>query len=163
MVFPKHFIPPMLVNLTLGSVLWTTYAETSDILTPHVSSSLGVAAFSGAAAGGMQALFAAPAENVRFLLEGGSPVNWSHAWKEVFKGSRTRDTPTSLQAELHEARQVRQWMKEVGEMAGRGWNGWGWGFGKDVCGMIPLELCVIVYTDSHPELQALLSSSQFLK
>lgn len=129
----------MLANLVLGSVLWTTYAETSDFLTPHMSSPLYVAALSGAAAGGMQAVFAAPAENMRFLLEGGSPVNWSHAWKEVFRGTQNTDASKSLKSELHEARQVRQWMKEVGEMAGRGWNGWGWGFGKDICGAAVLD------------------------
>lgn len=134
MVIPKHFIPPMLVNIALGSVLWTAYAEASDFLTPHISSPLCVAAVSGGIAGGTQAILAAPAENVRFLLEGGSPaVGWSHAWKEVFRDTQSKSA-TSAQAELHEARQVRQWMKEVGEMAGRGWDGWGWGCGKDVCG-----------------------------
>ncbi|KAI0797629.1 hypothetical protein C8Q75DRAFT_801562 [Abortiporus biennis] len=134
MVIPKHFLPPMAVNILIGSVLWTSYGEASEYLADHISSPLCVAALSGGIAGGMQALVAAPAENVRFALEGGtSATGWSHAWKEVFRGTNYR-TAESRDAQLHEAREVRQWMKEVGEMAGRGWDGWGWGFAKDVCG-----------------------------
>jgi len=134
MVIPKHFVPPMVVNLALGSVLWATYSEAANALSTQLSSSLLVSALSGGIAGGTQALLAAPAENVRFLLEGGNSANgWYHAWREVFRGS---DGATALprEAQLHEARQVRAWMKEVGEMAGRGWNGWGWGVVKDTCG-----------------------------
>lgn len=36
--------------------------------------------------------------------------------------------------ELDEARKVRDWMRDVRDMAGRGWDGWGFGFIKDVCG-----------------------------
>ncbi|KAH9951956.1 hypothetical protein B0H21DRAFT_6413 [Amylocystis lapponica] len=135
MVIPRHFIPPMLVNGVLGFVLWSTYTEVSGALEPHLSSHPTIlAAFSGASAGGMQALIAAPAENVRFALEGNPAVRgWSHAWKEVFRGTRSPDE-VSRQSQVHEARQVRDWMREVGDMAGRGWEGWGWGCAKDVCG-----------------------------
>lgn len=123
-----------MVNVVLGAVLWSTYAETSEFLGEHITSPLGVAALSGGVAGGAQALVAAPAENVRFIFEGGTPATgWSIAWKEVFRG--TDDHTTKPKADrIHEAREVRQWMREVGEMAGRGWNGWGWGCAKDICG-----------------------------
>ncbi|KAH9934686.1 uncharacterized protein B0H18DRAFT_977706 [Fomitopsis serialis] len=136
MVIPKHFIPPMLVNGALGYVLWSTYSEVSELLDPHLSDCpITVAAISGAAAGGMQAIVAAPAENVRLAIEGGSSSasGWSHAWKEVFRGTRAAATRSRLE-EVHEARQVRDWMKDVGEMAGRGWDGWAWGCAKDICG-----------------------------
>ena len=123
-----------MVNLALGSVLWTTYSEASTLLEPLLDSPLYVATISGAAAGGAQALVAAPAENVRFVLEGGSPATgWSYAWKEVFRGTRS-NLPMSKRDQLHEARQVREWMREVGDMAGRGWDGWKWGVAKDACG-----------------------------
>ena len=116
-------------------MLWTTYSEVTALLEHHTDSQIPVAAISGAVAGGTQALVAAPAENVRFALEGGSPAaGWSHAWKEVFRGTRS-DLPKSKRDELHEAREVRDWMREVGDMAGRGWDGWKWGVVKDACGM----------------------------
>ncbi|KAF8919345.1 hypothetical protein CPB85DRAFT_1278680 [Mucidula mucida] len=120
MVIPKHFIPPMAVNAVLGTVLWTTYGEASTALDPYIGHHpTATAALSGAFAGGAQALVAAPAENARLLLEGGTVYHsWSHAWKET----------------MEEARQVRSWMKDVGDMAGRGWDGWGWGLAKDMCG-----------------------------
>ncbi|KAI0647231.1 hypothetical protein C8Q79DRAFT_925810 [Trametes meyenii] len=135
LVIPKHFLPPMFVNGLLGVVLWSTYTEASSTLEPYLAPHpTTLAALSGAAAGGAQALLAAPAENMRFALEGTSrATGWHDAWKEVF---RRTEPPTDLprQAQLHEARQVREWMKEVGEMAGRGWDGWGWGCAKDICG-----------------------------
>ncbi|KDQ60663.1 hypothetical protein JAAARDRAFT_125449 [Jaapia argillacea MUCL 33604] len=134
-VIPKHFIPPMMVNAFLGTVLWTTYSECSQLLEARMNlHPLGVTALSGAVAGGVQAIAAAPAENVRLVIEGGTPRScWSHAWKEVFRGTEG-STASSRQRQIHEAREVRQWMKEVGEMAGRGWNGWGFGCAKDICG-----------------------------
>ncbi|KAI0050902.1 hypothetical protein FA95DRAFT_1535620 [Auriscalpium vulgare] len=135
-IFPKHFIPPLMVNALLGTVLWATYAETSAVLAPHMSASpIAVAALSGGVAGGMQAVVAAPAENLRLAIEGGSVRGgggWSHAWKEVFRG--TEPAHLTKEENLAEIRQVRNWMREVREMAGRGWDGWGWGFVKDVCG-----------------------------
>lgn len=126
----------MIVNGALGYVLWSTYSSTSELLEPHLPNSpICVAALSGAVAGGAQALVAAPAENVRLAVEGGSTSarGWSHAWKEVFRGTRTAGTQSRID-EVHEARQVRDWMREVGEMAGRGWDGWAWGCAKDICG-----------------------------
>ncbi|KAI0748306.1 hypothetical protein C8Q80DRAFT_1317985 [Daedaleopsis nitida] len=134
-VIPKHFVPPMLVNGLLGVVLWETYSAASSQLEPHLAAHpTTLAAASGALAGGAQAIVAAPAENMRFALEGTSPATgWHDAWKEVFL--RTQPMTTMPRAEqLSEARQVREWMREVGEMAGRGWDGWGWGCAKDVCG-----------------------------
>lgn len=136
MVIPKHFLPPMLVNALLGTVLWTTYAESSKLIEPYLGPyPTMVAGLSGGIAGGFQAIVAAPAENVRLLLEGGSGYHsWSHAWKVVFKGTELQE-PASRERKMKDARQVRRWMKDVGDMAGRGWNGWGWGLAKDITGM----------------------------
>ncbi|CDO72885.1 hypothetical protein BN946_scf185002.g70 [Trametes cinnabarina] len=126
----------MLVNGLLGVVLWSTYTEASSRLEPYLASyPTTLAAISGGVAGGAQAILAAPAENMRFALEGTSrATGWHDAWKEVFRRTEpSRELPRKEQ--LHEARQVRDWMKEVGEMAGRGWEGWGWGCAKDICGM----------------------------
>jgi hypothetical protein len=124
----------MVVNAALGTVLWTAYSETSDVLGPRLHSvPIVTAALSGAVAGGAQALIAAPAENLRRVMEGGKGHGWSHAWKEVFRGT-VPPPSASRQQNIREIRQVREWIKEVGYMAGRGWDGWGWGFAKDVCG-----------------------------
>ncbi|KAG6819538.1 hypothetical protein H0H93_010924, partial [Arthromyces matolae] len=133
-VIPKHFIPPMLVNAMLGTILWGTYAEAYAIIEPSMKHYPTLTAgLSGGVAGGIQALLAAPAENVRILLEGGSGgSSWYNAWKEVFQGTKSKSI--SRRSDIEDIRQLRGWMKEVGDMAGRGWNGWGWGFGKDICG-----------------------------
>ncbi|KAF9228582.1 hypothetical protein BS17DRAFT_772199 [Gyrodon lividus] len=134
MVIPKHFVPPMLANAVLGTVLWTTYTQSSTYLEPGLGHhSAFVAALSGAAAGGMQAFIAAPVENARLVIEGGTGRGWSHAWKEVFRGTQPLHSASRVD-QIRNIRQIRLWMKEVSEMAGRGWTGWGWGFGKDVCG-----------------------------
>lgn len=124
----------MLVNAFLGTVLWTTYAGVLHAIEPHIDHSPHLAAaLAGGLAGGAQALVAAPIENVRLAIEGGTGgSSWFHAWKEVFQG--TRSSSVSRKNDMAEIRQLRGWMKEVGDMAGRGWNGWGWGLVKDVCG-----------------------------
>ncbi|KAI0065485.1 hypothetical protein BV25DRAFT_1850911 [Artomyces pyxidatus] len=135
-VIPKHFIPPLIINAALGTVLWATYAETSAALATQLDNyPISVAALSGGVAGGMQAIVAAPAENLRLAIEGGSTKGggWSHAWQEVFRGTAS-DQHLTRQERLRNARQVREWMKEVRGMAGRGWDGWGWGLAKDVGG-----------------------------
>ncbi|EED84195.1 predicted protein [Postia placenta Mad-698-R] len=154
MVIPKHFIPPMVVNGLLGVVLWSTYTEVSDALESRLSTQpIALAAIAGASAGGIQALIAAPAENVRLAIEGGSSSvrGWSYAWKEVFRGTQSRSA-LDRHHEVHEARQVRDWMREVGDMAGRGWDGWGWGCAKDICGTklcaTPLYLAIMLIVDT---------------
>lgn len=134
MVIPKHFVPPMVANAMLGTVLWATYTETSNCLEAHLGTHPTIiAALSGAAAGGTQALVAAPVENTRLIIEGGTGRGWSHAWQEVFRGTEPPRS-ASRADNIKEMRQVRHWMKEVSGMAGRGWDGWGWGCAKDVCG-----------------------------
>lgn len=123
------------MNASLGTVLWATYAESSSAL--GNCDGLGahpivIAAISGAVAGGAQAVVAAPAENVRLAIEGGTGRGWSHAWKEVLRGTAPNQPIESTR--LRELRQFRSWMLDVRDMAGRGWNGWGWGLAKDVCG-----------------------------
>ena len=124
----------MLVNAGLGTVLWTAYGETSSTLEPFLpTQTLPNAAVSGAVAGACQAVVAAPAENVRLLLEQGfNGHSWSCAWKEVFR--EKVDTPKAGVQPLNEIRQLRNWMQDVGQMAGRGWEGWGWGCAKDAVG-----------------------------
>ncbi|KAF8503525.1 hypothetical protein F5888DRAFT_1662953 [Russula emetica] len=135
LVIGKHFIPPLLVNASLGTVLWAVYSESSSALGSCDSLEarpITIAAISGAVAGGAQAIVAAPAENVRLAIERGTGRGWSHAWKEVLRG--TTPIKSTESASLRELRQVRSWMTDVRNMAGRGWNGWGWGLAKDVCG-----------------------------
>ncbi|PFH50081.1 hypothetical protein AMATHDRAFT_4326 [Amanita thiersii Skay4041] len=136
-VIPKHFIPPMVVNALLGTVLWSTYTTAYEIIEPLLGQHPTLTtALSGAIAGGMQAFIAAPAENVRLILEGSSGGHsWSHAWQEVFKRpSGMASSHNSTKTTVHEIRELRNWWKDVGEMAGRGWEGWGWGCIKDMCG-----------------------------
>lgn len=125
-----------MVNAVLGTVLWTAYSESSSLLSGGdrlEAHPIATAAISGAIAGGAQAIVAAPAENARLAIEGGTAGGgWSHAWKEVLRG--TVQNQSAEKKGLHEIRQVRGWMMEVRDMAGRGWNGWGWGLAKDVCG-----------------------------
>jgi hypothetical protein len=148
-VLPKHFLPPIAVNAALGTVLWATYSEVSAILEPRFSNhQTTLAALSGGVAGAMQALAAAPVENVRLIVEGTSfshetfpalndglggstKAGWSNAWQEVFR--RSQQEPVQNK-DLQKAREVRDWMKDVRAMAGRGWEGWGWGVAKDTCG-----------------------------
>lgn len=116
-------------------MLWTTYAEASTFFETHFKHPLTVSMVSGAAAGAAQAIIAAPAENVRLVLEGGKYHGWSSAWKDVFLGSQVHYQLTETRAQkLHDARETRLWMKEVREMAGRGWNGFSWGLCKDAFG-----------------------------
>jgi len=131
-VFPKHFVPPILVNALLGTVLWTTYAEASSALANHTHP-ITCAFLAGGLAGGVQAVVAAPADNIRHAIEGGTG-GWSHAWKEVFRDTDAVTPPKSKAEAVVQARRVRDWMQEVGGMAGRGWSGWGWTLAKDVCG-----------------------------
>jgi len=136
LVIPKHFVPPLLVNAALGAVLWATYSESTSALRSYdglKTHPIMIATISGAIAGGTQAIAAAPAENVRLAIERSTTGGgWSHAWKEVLRG--TAPTQSTGKESLRELKQVRRWMMDVGDMAGRGWNGWGWGLAKDVCG-----------------------------
>jgi len=132
LVIPKHFVPPIIMNTALGTVLWAAYSESSSALGSYdglETHPITIAALSGAVAGGTQAIVAAPAENLRLALERSTTGgDWSHAWKEVLRGA-ARNESTRAES-LRELRQVRGWMMDVRDMAGRGWNGWGWGWLK---------------------------------
>ena len=137
------------MNASLGTVLWATYSETSSALSSRdnlEAHPIMIAAISGALAGGAQAIVAAPAENVRLAIERGAGRGWSHAWKEVVRGT-AQNQPTGS-ASLRELRQFRSWMLDVRDMAGRGWNGWGWGLAKDVCGELGFTLRWVLSSDS---------------
>jgi hypothetical protein len=72
----------------------------------------------------------APAENARILMEQGvfhsekSVSGWRHAWKEVFLRTESPLRPSSgaetRVQQIREMREVREWVREVREMAGRG-------------------------------------------
>jgi len=135
LVIPRHFVPPLIVNAALGTVLWTAYSESSSVLSSRAvleAHPIMIATISGAVAGGAQAIVAAPAENVRLAIERSTGGDWSHAWKEVVRGTASNQ-PIGRES-LHELREVQSWMMNVRDMAGRGWKGWGWGLAKDVCG-----------------------------
>jgi len=150
LVIPKHFIPPIMINTALGmslscgrflprshyilcagSCLWFAYAETHKKLEAHLRHrhTTLVAAISGGIAGGVQAIIAAPAENVRILLEGGTLHNgWRNIWRDVFRGTESDRMTT------REAREAQAWLHEVRGMVGRGWEGWRLGVAKDIVG-----------------------------
>jgi hypothetical protein len=140
LVIPKHFLPPIVVNTALGTVLWAAYSESSSALSSYdglEAHPITIAALSGAVAGGAQAIVAAPAENLRLAIERSTTGgDWSHAWREMLRGRAQNHQPIRVDS-LHEAKQVRGWMMDVRDMAGRGWKGWGWGLAKDVCGEQP--------------------------
>jgi len=135
-VIAQHFIPPLIVNAALGTILWTTYSVTHSALQTHIHNTLAVSALAGGVAGGIQALAAAPAENVRIVLEGGSQhAGWTDAWKEVFLATKAnQDLASQATMQRTDARLVREWMREVRGTAGRGWDGWRWTCAKDSCG-----------------------------
>ncbi len=134
----------MLVNAALGTVLWGTYGEASNRLEPYFTShSLSNAAVSGAISGACQAVVAAPAENVRLILEAGfGGHSWSCAWKEVFR-EKASSSVNATTRQMNEIRHWRSWFQEVGQMAGRGWEGWGWGCAKDAVGQCQM-LCALL-------------------
>ncbi|KAG8745113.1 hypothetical protein FRC10_008724 [Ceratobasidium sp. 414] len=142
LVLPRHFVPPLLVNTCLGTLLFTTYSVTYDAAHRDgvYPNSTAASAVAGATAGAVHAVAGAPAENVRLLLEGGttgpqtSIKGWRQAWKDVFIDSSQPNIRQSKITSRREAREIREWMREVGDMAGRGWEGWGWSCAKDVCG-----------------------------
>lgn len=117
---------------SLGSCLWFVYAETYKQIESHLHHrhTTLVSAISGGVAGGTQAVLAAPAENVRILLENGSSQgSWKTVWHEAFKGT---ETETSMK--MQDARKTQAWVHEVRGMVGRGWEGWRIGVAKDVVG-----------------------------
>ena len=130
------------------------------MLEPHLTHPLAISLVSGAVAGGAQAVVAAPAENVRLLLEGGSYSGWSSAWKDVFRDSEGQ-VKLSKAESLHQARQVRQWMSEVSDMAGRGWNGLYWGMAKDSTGERK-HACLSPFADIPVLRKSQVSLSSFL-
>ncbi|EJD44067.1 hypothetical protein AURDEDRAFT_65507 [Auricularia subglabra TFB-10046 SS5] len=138
-VISHHFIPPLLVNTALGTILWTTYSVAATELQDHVQHPVLASGLAGSIAGGAQALAAAPAENVRILLEGGAEhARWSQVWKSVFRASE--QAAHLPQQDSHDgisrtdARKLRGWVKEIRDMAGEGWSGWRWTVAKDSCG-----------------------------
>ncbi|ORY78051.1 hypothetical protein BCR35DRAFT_292044 [Leucosporidium creatinivorum] len=73
--FPRHVLPPLLVNTAVGLTLFTCYTGAESLLTPLLSNSLSptstfllVPFLSGSFAGGAQSLLSAPLDNARLLL-----------------------------------------------------------------------------------------------
>ncbi|EUC64896.1 hypothetical protein RSOL_494180 [Rhizoctonia solani AG-3 Rhs1AP] len=143
LVIPRHFIPPLLVNTCLGTILFTTYTHVYDVVHQEsfCSNSTAASAIAGATAGAVQSIIGAPAENVRLYLEGDmtgkqtSVQGWRQAWKEVFVDSSQSQETRDLKALRREARATRDWMREVADMSmTRGWEGWRWSCAKDTLG-----------------------------
>ncbi|CAE6475177.1 unnamed protein product [Rhizoctonia solani] len=143
LVIPRHFIPPLLVNTCLGTILFTTYTYAYDMA--HQESfcpnSTAASAIAGAAAGAVQSIVGAPAENVRLYLEGDmtgkqtSVQGWRQAWKEVFLDADRSEGGKDRKTLRREARATREWMREVADMSmTRGWEGWRWSCAKDTLG-----------------------------
>lgn len=153
MIIPRHFIPPLVVNTLLGAVLWESYSYSSTYLETKIPNHpIIVASTAGAIAGACQSIAAAPAENVRIVLENMNAVShaasdaakemmikpaaeikhsgWMHAWRQVFQG----EEPLARVTTREEVRELSRWTQEIRGMAGRGWDGWSWGCGKDMCG-----------------------------
>ena len=127
-------------HLLSGSCLWFVYAETYRHIESHLEHrhTTIVAAISGGVAGGTQGLLAAPAENVRIILEGGSiQGTWRNVWREVFKGTK------GVALKTKEARETQAWMHEVRGMVGRGWEGWRIGVAKDIVGWYLLGSAIL--------------------
>lgn len=111
----------------------------------------------------MQSIVGAPADNLRILLEDGissksldGHSGWRDAWKKIFRGAEplnprpehlsvagSRPNNTARASARRQARDVKRWMNEVKGMAGRGWDGWGWGCAKDVVGVISLFTLIL--------------------
>ncbi|KAH7103925.1 hypothetical protein BKA62DRAFT_695047 [Auriculariales sp. MPI-PUGE-AT-0066] len=123
-VISHHFIPPLLVNAALGTILWSSFTLAQTELTPYIESSILTAGAAGSLAGTAQALAAAPAENVRILLE-----------ESVFRASESvvRETSDSSLSR-NKVRELLPWVREIRDMAGTGWEGWRWTVAKDACG-----------------------------
>ncbi|CAE6352475.1 unnamed protein product [Rhizoctonia solani] len=143
LVIPRHFVPPLLVNTCLGTILFTTYSHTYDVVHQEsaYSNSTIASAIAGAIAGAVQSIAGAPAENVRLYLEGDttgkqtSVQGWRQAWKDVFRDSSQPGREPDRKALRREARATRNWAREVAGMSmSRGWEGWGWSCAKDTLG-----------------------------
>ncbi|EJT98349.1 hypothetical protein DACRYDRAFT_118645 [Dacryopinax primogenitus] len=149
-IFLHHFLPPIFVNTTMGTVLFSSYTFAHSVLSsrPQLKEhSTAVAALAGAGAGAAHGLVGAPLDNVARYLAGDK--SWRQAWGEAFHLSppppaSTARNPVQASAPhptsqyppptLTEAREAKQWLWEWRHMAGRGWTGWRWGCAKDVTG-----------------------------
>lgn len=119
-----------------GTILWTTYSATYESLDDNMKKhSTLSAAVCGAVAGGVQAVAAAPADNLRATLETGTHREWTQAWKEVFKGANVHAVPSNSRLHLSEVKEIKVWTSELRDMMGRGWHGWTWGVAKDMAGL----------------------------
>ncbi|KAJ1307415.1 hypothetical protein OPQ81_001517 [Rhizoctonia solani] len=115
LVIPRHFIPPLLVNTCLGTILFSTYTYVYDEVHREIfcSSSTAASAIAGATAGAVQSIVGAPAENIQ-------------------ADPKEQETQKAFR---REARATREWMREVSSMSmSRGWEGWGWSCAKDTLG-----------------------------
>ncbi|KPV73997.1 uncharacterized protein RHOBADRAFT_54573 [Rhodotorula graminis WP1] len=69
---PKHILPPLAINASIGLTLFTSYTSSEAYLSAHLFSPLAklvvVPFISGSAAGAAQSLLSAPLDNARLLL-----------------------------------------------------------------------------------------------
>ncbi|GAA5995842.1 uncharacterized protein JCM10292_004783 [Rhodotorula paludigena] len=70
--FPKHVLPPLLINATIGLTLFTSYTTSEAVLSRPAATPfydfLVVPFISGSLAGAAQSLLSAPLDNARLLL-----------------------------------------------------------------------------------------------
>lgn len=69
---PKHVLPPLAINASIGLTLFTSYTTSEALLSAHLFSPLAklvaIPFLSGALAGAAQSLLSAPLDNARLLL-----------------------------------------------------------------------------------------------
>ncbi|GAA5896677.1 hypothetical protein JCM8208_004263 [Rhodotorula glutinis] len=69
---PKHILPPLVINASIGLTLFTSYTTSEALLSAHLFSPLAklvvVPLLSGSVAGAIQSLLSAPLDNARLLL-----------------------------------------------------------------------------------------------
>jgi len=86
-IFRHHFLPPILVNTTMGTILFTSYTVSQYAISSHPSlqpHTTLVAALAGASAGAIHGLVGAPLDNVARFLEKGD-TSWRQAWADAFR------------------------------------------------------------------------------
>ncbi|GAA5836569.1 hypothetical protein JCM9279_000427 [Rhodotorula babjevae] len=69
---PRHILPPLAINASIGLTLFTSYTTSEALLSAHLFSPLAklvvVPFLSGSTAGAVQSLLSAPLDNARLLL-----------------------------------------------------------------------------------------------
>lgn len=151
--FPRHVLPPLVVNTAIGLTLFTSYTWSENRLAPFLSSHLSststfllVPFLSGSVAGAAQSLLSAPLDNARLLLLrrqrlirqhgrrnlakfGGAFTGWWSLMRDAVFQSSVISGISGKGGKVETSRagriqQGRQWAR-------RGWSLWGLSLAKD--------------------------------